>query len=137
VERPFALSLDGGVVTGRADIILDEEGGRRGTLAIVDYKVTTDEGREQRYREQLRVYSVAGRGEGLDVQAAYLHDLKHSTRTSVDIKDAATRETLVQISRVFEKLEHAEFVPKPDTARCQACEYKLICAHAPSGSLGT
>ena len=65
VERPFTLYLDAGVVSGRADVILDEEDSRRGALAIVDYKVATDETREDRYREQLRIYSLAGRAEGL------------------------------------------------------------------------
>jgi DNA helicase-2/ATP-dependent DNA helicase PcrA len=136
VERPFALNLQGGAVSGRADIILDEEGGRHGTLAIVDYKVATDEAREERYREQLRVYSIAGRGEGLDVQAAFLHDLKRGTRSSVDIGDTESRQTLVRIGELFEILGRAEFIAKPDKTRCQACEYNLICTHAPRESLG-
>ena len=136
VERPFALHLDAGIVSGRADVILDKEDGRSGALAIVDYKVATDEAREERYQEQLRVYSVAGRGEGLDVHAAYLHDLKHGTRTSVDIRDATARQALVQVSDRLETLGRAEFIAKPESNRCQACEYKFICAHAPNGAVG-
>ena len=41
-ERPFELHVDGGIVNGRADVILDEEGGVVGSLAIVDYKTATD-----------------------------------------------------------------------------------------------
>jgi len=85
VERPFALHLDDGVVSGRADVILDKENDRVGALAIVDYKVAADEARGARYEEQLRIYSLAGRGEGLNVEAAYLHELKDGTRASVDI----------------------------------------------------
>ena len=40
-ERPFELHLDGVTVTGRADVILDEEGGVPTALAIVDYKTAT------------------------------------------------------------------------------------------------
>ena len=40
-ERPFELHLDGVTVTGRADVILDKEGGVPTALAIVDYKTST------------------------------------------------------------------------------------------------
>jgi DNA helicase-2/ATP-dependent DNA helicase PcrA len=39
-ERPFELHLDGVIVTGRADVILDHEGGVPRALAIVDYKTS-------------------------------------------------------------------------------------------------
>jgi DNA helicase II / ATP-dependent DNA helicase PcrA len=135
VERPFTLHLDAGVVSGRADVILDEEDGRRGTLAIVDYKVATDAARDERYREQLRIYSLAGRGEGLDVEAAYLHELKDGTRTAVDISDDVARRTSINVNEHLGTLRRAEFVAKPTSERCQACDYRFICAQAPGGTV--
>jgi DNA helicase II / ATP-dependent DNA helicase PcrA len=134
VERPFALHLDDGVVSGRADVILDNEGGRIGSLAIVDYKVATDEGRESRYEEQLRVYTLAGRGEGLDVEAAYLHELRDGSRTSVDIGPAAVDTAVGRIRERVATLRRSEFMPKPDEGRCRACEYRAVCGHAASGA---
>jgi DNA helicase II / ATP-dependent DNA helicase PcrA len=130
VERPFALHVDEGVVTGRADVILDDEGGTRGSLAIVDYKVTTDEVRAERYEEQLRVYSLAGRGEGLEVKAAYLHELRDGTRKSVDISDNTTRFAMNKVKDRMGALRRSSFTPKPEVDRCSACEYQRICAHA-------
>jgi DNA helicase II / ATP-dependent DNA helicase PcrA len=135
VERPFTLHLDAGVVSGRADVILDEEDGRRGTLAIVDYKVATDAARDERYREQLRIYSLAGRGEGLDVEAAYLHELKDGTRTAVDISDDVARRTSINVNEHLGTLRRAEFVAKPTSERCQACDYRFICAQAAGGTV--
>ena len=40
-ERPFELHLDGVTISGRADVILDKEGGVPTALAIVDYKTST------------------------------------------------------------------------------------------------
>jgi DNA helicase-2/ATP-dependent DNA helicase PcrA len=40
-ERPFELHLGGVTVSGRADVILDQEGGIATALAIVDYKTAT------------------------------------------------------------------------------------------------
>ena len=78
-ERPFELHLDGVTVTGRADVILDEEGGVPTALAIVDYKTSTH-GEISDHDLQLQVYADAGRREGLDVRAAYVHDLKAAAR---------------------------------------------------------
>jgi DNA helicase-2/ATP-dependent DNA helicase PcrA len=130
VERPFAVHLHDGVVSGRADVILDEEGGRRGALAIVDYKVATDDAREGRYQEQLRVYAVAGRGEGLDVEAAYLHELRDGTRTVVDITEPMTQQAVERLRDGVATLRRSEFLPKPRIDRCQSCEYRAVCAHA-------
>ena len=58
-ERPFELHLDAVTVSGRADVILDEENGVPSALAIVDYKTSTD-GSTDPYELQLQVYAEAG-----------------------------------------------------------------------------
>jgi DNA helicase-2/ATP-dependent DNA helicase PcrA len=84
VERPFELHLDGVTVAGRADVILDQEGGVPTALAIVDYKLVTDRATHG-YDLQLQVYTDARRREGLDVRGAYLHDLKAASRSPVPV----------------------------------------------------
>jgi DNA helicase-2/ATP-dependent DNA helicase PcrA len=37
-ERPFELHLEKGIVSGRADVILDMENGKINRLALMDYK---------------------------------------------------------------------------------------------------
>ncbi len=102
-ERPFELHLNEAVVTGRADRILDREGGHIEALAIVDYKTST--GRDDDYDLQLQVYADAGRREGLDVRAAYIHDLDAADRIPIDISSEAVvkaeervRETLTRFT---------------------------------------
>ncbi|HUY45583.1 MAG TPA: PD-(D/E)XK nuclease family protein [Streptosporangiaceae bacterium] len=73
VERPFELHLPTAIISGRADVILDMEGGEVQSLAIVDYKTSTDA--EDDHGLQFAIYTDAGRREGLDVRAAYVHDL--------------------------------------------------------------
>ena len=82
-ERPFELHLDGITVSGRADVILDQEGGVPTGLAILDYKTSTT--LDDDHGLQLQVYTDAGRREGLDVRGAYVHDLKAGARLDVDV----------------------------------------------------
>jgi DNA helicase-2/ATP-dependent DNA helicase PcrA len=129
-ERPFTLHLDEGAVSGRADLILDQEDGRAGALAIVDYKVAADEGREDRYHEQLRVYTLAARGEGLTVDRAYLHELRDGTRRAVDVSEGACHGALDQVSERVGRLRQGQFAALPEAARCRGCEYRAICGDA-------
>jgi len=130
VERPFALHFDEGIVSGRADVILDEEGGRTGRLAIVDYKVAEDPHRDERYRTQLAVYTAAGRGEGLEVEAAYLHELKDGGRFAVDIRPRTIAATKTRVRGLLRGLRAGAFPPTTDRSRCDECDYQRICSHS-------
>ncbi len=123
-ERPFELHLDGVRVSGRADVILDQEGGVPTALAIVGYKTSTDSDISA-YELQLQVYANAGQREGLDVRAAYLHDLK-GTRdgVSVDADSIALAERRVEEAAV--RMHNRDFEPSPG-ARCRTCDVRTIC----------
>jgi DNA helicase-2/ATP-dependent DNA helicase PcrA len=129
LERPFALHFEEGVVSGRADVILDRENGLPSRLAIVDYKVSSDPGREERYRLQLAVYAAAGRGEGLAVEAAYLHELREGARHPVDIGPAATADAAVRVRSLLVRAREGDFPPRPEHGRCGSCDYRRICRH--------
>jgi DNA helicase-2/ATP-dependent DNA helicase PcrA len=123
-ERPFELHLGNAVVSGRADVILDREGGVITGLAIVDYKTSTDE--QGSHDLQLQVYADAGRREGLDVRAAYVHDLKQGARQAVDVQPGAIVEAENQVRTALEGLRQRRFTPKPGGA-CRRCDVKALC----------
>jgi DNA helicase-2/ATP-dependent DNA helicase PcrA len=126
-ERPFELHLDGVTVVGRADVILDHEGGVPTALAILDYKTSTVA--EGEHPLQLQVYADAGRREGLDVRGAYIHDLRAGARQEVDVSAPAltTAETTVQEAAV--RLRARDFPPSPGPA-CRRCEVRTVCRWA-------
>ena len=62
VERPFELHLPTASSPAAPTSSSTSEGGRIGSLAIVDYKVAADARREERYETQLQVYSRRRRG---------------------------------------------------------------------------
>ena len=124
-ERPFELHLDGVVVTGRADVILDKEGGVPTALAIVDYKTST-RGVAADHALQLQVYADAGRREGLDVRGAYVHDLKAAQRQPVDVGTPAIAGAEATVKHAVRRLRARDYDPQPGPA-CRGCEVRKIC----------
>ena len=96
----------------------------------MDYKVATDEAREDRYQEQLRVYTVAGRGEGLTSRRPTCMSCETAPELSVDITGPMTQQAVERLRDGVATLRRSEFVPKPQVDRCQSCEYRAVCAHA-------
>lgn len=128
VERPFELHLPNALISGRADVILDEENGQVNSLAIVDYKTATDGDRE--YDLQLQVYTDAGRREGLTVTAAYVHDLKDASRKSVDVSAKTVKQSEGDVIQLVDRLRKKDFTPSPATKKCAACDVRPMCQHA-------
>jgi DNA helicase-2/ATP-dependent DNA helicase PcrA len=126
-ERPFELHLEGVTVAGRADVILDREGGVETALAILDYKTSTSALSE--HELQLQVYADAGRREGLDVRAAYVHDLKAGARAAVAIDEEAIAQAERTVTEAALRLRQRDYEPNPG-ARCRRCEVRTVCGSA-------
>ena len=124
-ERPFELHLEGVTVSGRADVILDEEDGVPTRLAIVDYKTSTDDDITP-YELQLQVYADAGQREGLDIRATYLHDL-NGTRSAVAVDANSIRSAEEVVGEAAARIRKRDFAPSPGT-RCRTCEVRTICS---------
>jgi DNA helicase-2/ATP-dependent DNA helicase PcrA len=127
-ERPFELHLDGVTVTGRADVILDHEDGVPTALAIVDYKTSTA-GEVADYALQLQVYADAGRREGLDVRAAYVHDLKAASRQAIPVQPDAITRAENAVAAAAARVKARDYAPNPGL-RCRRCEVRTICGFA-------
>lgn len=126
-ERPFELYLDGAVISGRADVIYDNENGKVGRLAIVDYKTSTG---GQIDPLQLQIYTEAGRREGLDVGAAFIQDLGQEKRYDVDVTSGTISKAEQQIIATADSLRRREFDAKPERHKCRLCDVRKICSAA-------
>jgi DNA helicase-2/ATP-dependent DNA helicase PcrA len=125
-ERPFELHLSTAIITGRADVILDKEGGEAESLAIVDYKTSTDPEAAADYALQLAVYTDAGRREGLNVRAAYVHDLKAADRDPVDVSPEAIAASEHLVEDAVHSLRARDFRARPGPP-CQRCDVRKLC----------
>ena len=115
-------------VSGRADVILDNEGGISTSLAILDYKTSTKANIND-HDLQLQIYVNAGRREGLDVKNAYVHDLQESKRVSVSVskKDLTSAEKVVV--ETSNKIKKRQFIANPGK-QCRTCEVRTVCGAA-------
>ena len=131
-ERPFELHLPTAIINGRADVILDNEGGEQTALAIVDYKTSTDEGPEADadYALQLAVYADAGRREGLNVRAAYVHDLGEADRKPVDVTATAIQLAEAEVEASVHELRARQYQAKPGRP-CNRCDLRSLCRWGP------
>jgi DNA helicase-2/ATP-dependent DNA helicase PcrA len=127
-ERPFELHLDGVTVSGRADVILDHEGGVPTALALVDYK-TSVKGSALDYALQLQVYANAGIREGLDVRAAFVHDLKKAARDPIGVSWVDISAAEATVTAAAERIKARDYAPNPGPA-CARCEVRTICRYA-------
>ncbi len=115
-------------MTGRADVILDNEGGVATALAILDYKTSTSNDAD--HSLQLQIYSSAGLREGLEVRGAYVHDLSgdpDKRRIPVDVDAAALAAAEVTAVDAGAAIRNRTFDPKPGD-RCKRCEVRTVCA---------
>ena len=125
-ERPFELHLPTAIITGRADVIPDKEGGEVTSLAIVDYKTSTDQEANSDYELQLAVYADAGLREGLNVRAAYIHDLKAADRKPVDVSPAAIAASEQTVEDSGRSLRARNFSARPGRS-CRRCDVRRLC----------
>ena len=127
-EHPFELHLDGVTISGRADVILDQEGGITNSLAILDYKTSTS-GEPTEHALQLQVYADAGRREGLNVNGAYVHDLKAGAREGIDVSEGAVQTAEGLVGEAAQRIRARDYTPSPGM-QCRRCEVRTICKYA-------
>ena len=132
-ERHFELHLEKCIVSGRADVILDREGGKINRLALVDYKTSNDPKADDIFGFQLAIYTAAGRGEGLKVDAAYLHHLKEGERRRMPVDTVAIRVARMRADVLVEGIVAGEFPERPEADKCKGCDMRAICKHAVCG----
>jgi DNA helicase-2/ATP-dependent DNA helicase PcrA len=129
IERKFELVVNGALISGRADVILDKHEGKPDNLAIVDYKTSTG---EQEFDLQLQIYTEAGLREGLEVRGAFVHDLAENSRAEVDTSETARTAAIELVEKAVDGIKKKEFEAKPEVWKCARCDVRAICRSAAS-----
>lgn len=95
-----------------------------------DDKTSTDPETSADYVLQLAVYANAGRQEGLNVRAAYVHDLKTADRQSVDVSPEAIAVSEQVVANTVRSLRNREFTARPGRP-CRRCDLRRLCQWDP------
>jgi hypothetical protein len=75
------------------------------------------------------VYAAAARSEGLDVKAAYLHDLsaQQAPRRAIGISPEECGKAIERVTGLFGGMARREFQAKAAAGKCGRCEFQRIC----------
>lgn len=95
-------------------------------LTIVDYKTAADNHASHDF--QLQVYTDAGRREGLEVDRAFVHDLREGKRFSVPVDEPQVKTAEDLVRELVKGMRQRQYVPKPGKV-CSRCDVKPICKH--------
>ncbi len=123
-ERPFELAVDGALISGRADVILDQSPDKTETLAIVDYKTNVS---DQDFGLQLQIYTEAGLREGLDVRGAFVHELGSDTRETIDTSASARADAVKTVEAAVVGIKEGKFEADPTKSKCTHCDVRALC----------
>lgn len=74
----------------------------------------------------MAVYTGAGRREGLNVRAAYIHDLKAANRESVDVSPGTIAATEQAEADTVHRLRNWDFTARPSRP-CKPCDVRKLC----------
>ncbi len=130
LERPFALSLGIGEVSGRWDRVDELTDGER---VVVDYKTGPPRGEAELRRDlQVRAYGVAvARERRADASTVELHWLQTAEVSRLSFDETALRRNLFQLESVAVELADArrrrDYPPRPSAWRCARCDYRTVC----------
>lgn len=127
LERPFELHLGDATVSGRADVILDEEDDGPTRLTIVDYKTAADG--HDAHNFQLQVYTDAGRREGLVVKDAFVHNLRETrdaARLPVPVGAPDIEQAEERVRELISGIRGKEWAARPGPV-CKRCDVRPIC----------
>jgi CRISPR/Cas system-associated exonuclease Cas4 (RecB family) len=63
------------------------------------------------------------------VDAAYLHELRDSTRHGVDIGQEATESAVETVAKSVTGIRHGVYPASPEEGKCRRCDFNRVCGH--------
>ncbi len=98
-------------------------------MALVDYKTARDLDVKDIDAFQLAIYAAAARGEGINIWAAYVHDLGKGDRLPIAVDDRHTLDAKYRANRLVNRIISADYTPAPERRKCRGCDMRFVCRH--------
>ena len=131
IEKPFAMAVDGGIVNGQMDLLLEADDGG---IEIRDFKLTEAGATEKRLEaeRQLQVYALAAAKLGREVREARIYAFDTGATLDVPVGPEALAEAQGELERMIAGIGREEFPYAPDPEGCAGCDWSRICAGRPA-----
>lgn len=119
IEYPFMTASGNNVLTGKLDLMQENENGQ---IEIVEFKYNKNKMLESYTENQLNHYSLAYPQEDVLLSVYYLKDRK---KEKVDNMDKKT--IIMQLEDDFRKIRNKEFDRMPEKNKCKICPVAVVC----------
>ncbi|MCY4573633.1 MAG: ATP-dependent DNA helicase [Gemmatimonadetes bacterium] len=141
VEARFEIPAQQTVIAGSIDLLLrEDQDGNVLDATVIDFK-TMEGGPDPEDNEQLhwtelalqvQLYAKAAR-EVLaeNARTGHVHLLRDNRRVDVPVDDAAVDAAVANVEWAVDRILAGEFPMRPETAKCDACDFKSLCPRTP------
>jgi DNA helicase II / ATP-dependent DNA helicase PcrA len=141
VEARFEIPVNGAVVSGAIDLMLEEnENGEVIDACVVDFK-TIEGGEDPEQNQdlewtelalQVQLYAKAARDVlGRATENGFVHLLKDGQRVQIPVDRAAVDAALANIEWAVDRIVSSDFPMRPEKAKCEGCDFRKICRMRP------
>jgi DNA helicase-2/ATP-dependent DNA helicase PcrA len=127
VETPFTIQIENLVVSGIVDAIQQSDG----ETGVVDWKSSVHQEFNRRYQNQIRLYALALRRLGTEIQSGLIADLSKDNPTeegiNVDVSTTSTKMLLKEASERMQNLKQIGPYTTPSEESCSICDISDVC----------
>lgn len=141
VEAIFEIPVQGAVIAGSIDLLLNEDqNGKILDASVIDFKAMRggdqpEEEEELHWTElaiQVQLYALAARDVlGQDARTGSVHLLKDSQRVQVPVSDEAVQAAVQNVEWAVERILAGDFPMRPHPKKCEACDFSALCPQRP------
>lgn len=147
VEARFEIPVEGAVVSGAIDLMIEEdEAGNIVDACVIDFKTIeggddAEENEDLEWTElslQVQLYAKAAREVlGRFAERGFVHLLKDGQRLEVPVDDQAVAAALHNVEWAVDRITAGEFPARPEREKCSSCDFRKICPMTPAAFAGT
>lgn len=134
-EARFEISVDGALITGAIDLLLQEDAAKGITSAdVIDFKTMelpaySDEFDWRDMSIQVQLYSKAAKElMGENVETGYIHTLKDNKRTKIPVEEKDVNNAVKVIEWAVKGILNSDFPQRACKKSCDSCDFKSLCA---------
>jgi len=138
IEQRFEIPAKQAIISGSIDLLVREDSeGNILDAKVIDFKSIAEPGDEERLdwvdlSLQVQLYAKAANEVlGRNAQTGAVHLLRDNQRVGIPISSDAINAAILNIEWAVDKIISEEFPARPESSKCDQCDYKALCPKVP------